>query len=179
MRGAYLKAVLVFAAAVKRHSGTVRATHWVSALAFVVLTLSGVAILLAHPRLYWGEAGALGGPSLVDLPLPWVLRIPIRGPGRYLHFLSAWILVFAGVAYLVHGLATRHFRENVLPARRSLSLAALASVVRQHLRFQRSTPAELAEYNVLQRVAYSSVVFLLAPLAVWTGLGMSPAAVSV
>jgi hypothetical protein len=39
---------------------------------FVALVVSGIAILLAHPRLYWGETGALGGPSLVDLPLPMI-----------------------------------------------------------------------------------------------------------
>jgi Prokaryotic cytochrome b561 len=66
-----------------RHSTFVRVTHWTSALCFLVLVLSGIAILLAHPRLYWGETGAVGGPSLIDLPLPFVLDVPIRGPGRY------------------------------------------------------------------------------------------------
>jgi hypothetical protein len=66
-----------------RHSTFVRVTHWTSALCFLVLVLSGIAILLAHPRLYRGETGAVGGPSLIDLPLPFVLDVPIRGPGRY------------------------------------------------------------------------------------------------
>ena len=74
-----------------RHSALVRVTHWVTAVSFVVLLASGIAILLAHPRLYWGETGAVGSPSLIDLPLPFVLDVPIRGPGRYLHFLFAWV----------------------------------------------------------------------------------------
>ena len=41
-----------------RHSVVVRITHWVNFLAFLALLTSGVAILLAHPRLYWGETGA-------------------------------------------------------------------------------------------------------------------------
>lgn len=61
-----------------RHSALVRVTHWINALSFIALVLSGIAILLAHPRLYWGETGAVGAPSLIDLPLPFVLDIPIR-----------------------------------------------------------------------------------------------------
>jgi hypothetical protein len=68
-----------------RHSAIVRITHWITALSFLALLLSGIAILLAHPRRYWGETGAVGTPSLIDLPLPFVLDVPIRGPGRYLH----------------------------------------------------------------------------------------------
>ena len=64
-----------------RHSAMVRITHWITAVSVLVLLLSGIAILLAHPRLYWGETGAREGPSLIDLPLPWVLDIPIPGPG--------------------------------------------------------------------------------------------------
>src|SRR5215470_11340430 len=75
-----------------RHPAWVRATHWLGVLAFLALLLSGIAILLAHPRLYWGETGARQGPSLVDLPLPFVLDVPIRGPGRYIHFLAAGLL---------------------------------------------------------------------------------------
>ena len=50
-----------------RHSALVRVTHWITALSFLGLFVSGIAILLAHPRLYWGETGAVGtaseGPS--------------------------------------------------------------------------------------------------------------------
>ena len=162
-----------------RHSALVRVTHWTSALSFVVLVLSGVAILLAHPRLYWGEAGAVGGPSLIDLPLPFVLDVPIRGPGRYLHFLSAWVSVFTGLVYVARGLATRHFGRNLLPRAMSSTRGAIGQVIRKHLRFERSSDAELATYNVLQRLSYTTVVFVLSPLMIWTGLAMSPAVTSV
>jgi thiosulfate reductase cytochrome b subunit len=162
-----------------RHSAMVRVTHWVSALSFVVLVLSGIAILLAHPRLYWGEAGGLGGPSLLDLPLPFVLDTPIRGPGRYLHFLAAWVSVFTGAVYVAMGVASRHFSRNLWPERAQLKLASIQSVVGNHLRFRRATEAELAAYNVLQRTSYTAVVFVLFPLMIWTGLAMSPAVTSV
>ena len=162
-----------------RHSALVRVTHWISALSFLVLVLSGVAILLAHPRLYWGETGAVGGPSLIDLPLPFVLDVPIRGPGRYLHFLAAWVTVFTGLVYVGRGVATRHFGQNLLPSRGELTFRAMRAVIGDHLRFKRSTEDDLARYNVLQRLSYSAVVFVLSPLMIWTGLAMSPAVTSV
>jgi len=162
-----------------RHAAMVRVTHWTSALSFLVLVLSGIAILLAHPRLYWGETGGLGGPSLLDLPLPFVLDTPIRGPGRYLHFLAAWVSVFTGAVYLALGLASRHFSRNLWPARAQLTLAAVKSVAGNHLHFRRATEADLAAYNVLQRTSYTAVVFVLFPLMTWTGLAMSPAVTSV
>jgi len=162
-----------------RHAAWVRVTHWISSLSFGVLVLSGIAILLAHPRLYWGETGAVGTPSLIDLPLPFVLDVPIRGPGRYLHFLAAWVSVFTGLVYVAWGLAARHFARNLLPARGQLTLGAIRRVIGSHLRFERSSEEDLATYNVLQRLSYSGVVFLLLPLMIWTGLAMSPAVTSV
>jgi thiosulfate reductase cytochrome b subunit len=157
----------------------VRLTHWVTAAAFGVLLLSGIAILLAHPRLYWGETGGVGGPSLVDLPLPFVLDVPIRGPGRYLHFLAAWILVFTGIVYVVAGALAGHFRRRFVPRRGTLTRAAVLEVVRGHLR--RSAPGEHqpGTYNVLQRLSYAMVVFVAVPLTAISGLAMSPAVTSV
>src|SRR5213594_5052247 len=102
---AYLPAVAIQNSTVldsPRHSALVRVTHWIHTLSFIALVLSGIAILLAHPRLYWGETGAVGTPSLIDLPLPFVLTGQ-SGWGRYLHFLSAWVLVVSGTAYLLGG----------------------------------------------------------------------------
>jgi thiosulfate reductase cytochrome b subunit len=131
------------------HSALVRITHWINTLSFFGLLVSGIAILLAHPRLYWGETGAVGSPSLIDLPLPFLLTGQ-SGWGRYLHFLSAWACVLNGTLYVLSGLFTRHFREGLSPA-----------------------------YNALQRLTYQAVIFVLFPLMVWTGLAMSPALTSV
>jgi len=166
-----------------RHSLLVRITHWTVTLAFFGLLLSGVAILLAHPRLYWGETGGVGAPSLIDLPLPFV-AVGQTGWGRHLHFLCAWICVLAGVVYVFSGLYTGHFREGLLPAARDLSWNSLARAAREHvrrsLRFkQESGDDEASDYNVLQRLAYLTVVVVLFPLAIWTGLAMSPAITSV
>ena len=137
-----------------RHSALVRLTHWTTAASFIALVVSGIAILLAHPRLYWGETGALGTPSLVDLPLPMVLTGQ-SGWGRYLHFLSAWVCVLAGAAYLLGGMAAGHFRNDLFH------------------------PTHPAKYDPVQRVTYIAVVFVLFPLMIWTGFAMSPALTSV
>ena len=97
-----------------RHSAVIRITHWITTASFLCLVISGIAILLAHPRLYWGEIGVRGGPSLINLPLPFVLDVPIRGPGRYLHFLSAWISLFTGMIYVVVE-PHHHSGRNLLP----------------------------------------------------------------
>jgi thiosulfate reductase cytochrome b subunit len=46
------------------------------------------------------------------------------------------------------------------------------------LRFKRPSEAEAWSYNVLQRLTYLFVIFVLFPLVIWTGLAMSPAFVS-
>src|SRR6187399_806293 len=97
-----------------RHSALVRATHWLTAASFIALAVSGIAILLAHPRLYWGETGAVGTPALIELPIPFLLGE--SGWGRYLHFLAAWAAVFTGLLYLMAGLVTGHFRKHLLPS---------------------------------------------------------------
>jgi thiosulfate reductase cytochrome b subunit len=108
-----------------------------------------------------------------------VLDVPIRGPGRYLHFLASWVIVATGLLYVAAGLVTRHFQKNLLPERRDLTYRAIKDVVAGHLRLERASAADLARYNPLQRASYSTVVFVSLPLMIWTGLGMSPAAVSV
>ena len=114
-------------------------------------------------RLYWGETGSLETPSLIDLPL--ALTLGHSGWGRYLHFLSAWLCVLTGLIYVLSGLVTKHFRRDLLPARSQLAEPLFSS------------PAD--SYNIVQRVTYLGVVFVLFPLIVVTGLAMSPAVTSV
>ena len=166
------------AAGAPRHPAFVRVTHWLNAASTLALMVSGVAILLAHPRLYWGETGALGAPSLIDLPLPFVLTGQ-SGWGRSLHFLSAWICVLTGVLYVVAGALTRHVQRDVLPAPADLSRQSLAHTLADHLHLRFTHAADETAYNVLQRLAYSGVVFVLFPLMIWSGLAMSPAITSV
>jgi thiosulfate reductase cytochrome b subunit len=161
-----------------RHPAFVRVTHWINAVSTLALMVSGVAILLAHPRLYWGETGAVGTPSLIDLPLPFMLTGQ-SGWGRSLHFLSAWICVLTGGLYVIVGALTRHVQRDVLPTSADLSRQSLAHAFADHLHLRFTHGADETAYNVLQRLAYSGVVFVLFPLMIWSGLAMSPAITSV
>jgi thiosulfate reductase cytochrome b subunit len=159
-----------------RHSVLVRITHWIFTLSFFGLMLSGLAITLAHPHFYWGEAGSMGTPSLFDLPLPTKRGGP-SGWGRSLHFQSAWFAVLSGLLYVIAGLFTQHFHRRLIPARADLSWRSLSAVLLDHVRFRR--PGNTGSYNILQRLAYLAVVFLFFPLIIITGLAMSPALTSV
>ncbi len=161
-----------------RHSLAVRLTHWINTVSFFGLLVSGFAILLAHPRFYWGETGALGTPSILDLPLPFMKGGP-SGWGRNLHFLSAWLCVLNGAVYVLSGILTQHFRRNLVPAKSQLSWGSIARVASSHLRLKRPDASDSLAYNVLQRLTYLAVVFVALPLMIWTGLAMSPAIVSV
>ena len=161
-----------------RHSAVVRITHWINTVSFFGLLVSGVAILLAHPRFYWGEAGALGTPSVLDLPLPFMTGGP-SGWGRNLHFVSAWLCVLNGSLYVVSGILTQHFRKNLLPAKADLSWDSISQAISNRLRFKFSGVETSLAYNLLQRLTYLAVIFVLFPLIIWTGFAMSPAIVSV
>jgi thiosulfate reductase cytochrome b subunit len=160
-----------------RRSAVVRITHWITALSFVALLVSGIMILIAHPRLYWGETGGVGAPSLIDLPIPF--KIGYSGWGRYVHFLSAWVVVLTGLVYLLEGLSTGHFKRELVPSGERLGWSSLWRSVVDHLRLKPPAEHEFHTYNLLQRLSYLSVVFVLFPLVILTGLGMSPAIASV
>ena len=130
-------------AGVQHHARWVRISHWILTVSLLTLAFTGFVILMAHPRLYWGEAGNDLTPALLELPISrnyqhggWddadaVLRRTRAGPvsasrtydifnqngwGRSLHFLAAWWLVLPGRGLPADG----HLR-------RSLPLAHLAA----------------------------------------------------
>jgi thiosulfate reductase cytochrome b subunit len=171
-----------------RHSAVVRVTHWITTLSFLALLLTGVEILISHPRFYWGETGNALTPPLFKLPIPASRSTVPTGYGyvlpdqngwsRYLHFQSAWVAVSTGLLYAGFGFLTGHFRRTLLPARADLSTGGLWGVIAQHLRFRPARAQEAWSYNVLQRLTYLLVIFVLFPLIIWTGLAMSPAIAS-
>jgi thiosulfate reductase cytochrome b subunit len=172
-------------AQLSRHSALVRATHWIVALSFLALLVSGIEILISHPRFYWGENGNVLTPALFKLPIPSSRSLVPTGYGyvlpdqngwsRYLHFLSAWLAVSTGLVYVAAGFASGHFRRDLLPHGEDVSGRALWRTIASHLRFERLTAAGAWSYNLLQRLSYLLVIFALFPLVIWTGLAMSPA----
>ena len=184
-RGASRAAIAAVPAATeqKRHSATVRITHWLTTIAFIALLISGGEIVLSHPRFYWGETGNVNMHPWLNLHLPSSRGTVPTGYGyvlpdqngwsRYLHFQAAWLAVATGLFYLLFGFFSGHFRRSLVPASADLSGKALANSVVSHLRFKKPGREEAWSYNVLQRLSYLLVIFVLFPLMIWTGLAMS------
>jgi len=176
-------ATAVPAAHRKRHSALVRVTHWTTTVAFLALLVSGGEIVLSHPRFYWGETGNVNTRPWLNLHLPSSRDTVPTGYGyvlpdqngwsRYLHFQAAWLAVGTGLFYVLFGFFAGHFRRNLLPAASDLSIKELGSSLVRHLRFERPGKEEAWSYNVLQRLTYLLVIFVLFPLMIWTGLAMS------
>jgi thiosulfate reductase cytochrome b subunit len=167
----------------KRHPALVRVTHWVTVIAFFALLVSGGEITLSHPRFYWGETGNVNMRPWLNLHLPSSRTSVPTGYGyvlpdqngwsRYLHFEAAWLLVGTGLLYVLWSAFTGHFRRAVVPEARDLSPKSLAGSIVRHMKFARPSADEAWSYNVLQRLTYLAVIFVLFPLMVWTGLAMS------
>jgi thiosulfate reductase cytochrome b subunit len=171
-----------------RHSALVRVTHWITTICFLALLVSGAEIVVSHPRFYWGETGNVLTPTLFKLPIPSSRNLVPTGYGyvlpdqhgwsRYLHFQAAWLVVFTGLLYALCILLNGHLRRDLLPAKGDFSRRALSATLLSHLRFERPGEKEAWSYNVLQRLSYLFVIFVLFPMVIWTGLAMSPAFVS-
>jgi len=167
----------------KRHSATVRVTHWLTTIAFLALLVTGGEITLSHPRFYWGETGNVNMRPWLNLHLPSSRDTVPTGYGyvlpdqngwsRYLHFEAAWLAIGTGLLYVLWGVSRGHFRRNVFPAPSDLSVKQLGISMVKHLRFARPGEEEAWSYNVLQRISYLVVIFVLFPLMIWSGLAMS------
>ena len=197
-----------------RHSAVVRATHWINAVALLVLLMSGLQIFNAHPALYLGSisdfdhpvlvigteqkpdgsargvvqafghtldttgvlglsrgrggvASARAFPAWMTLP-PW----QSLAEGRRFHFFFAWIFVINTLVYAAWALLGGHVRRDLLPSWRDLR--AIPHEIRQHARLRFPTGEAARRYNVLQRLTYLVVIFVLFPALVLAGLAMSP-----
>lgn len=169
-----------------RHSVATRILHWLNAFCVLIVLMSGLQIFNAHPRLYWGQYGAnsetpfiqIGNPQAADKKaFPGWATIPgwqdLAG-GRRWHFFFAWVLVFNSALYLLFGLASGHLRRDLVPTRAEISPRHIARDFRNHARLRFPVGEAAEHYNVLQKVAYLGVIFVLAPLMLITGLTLSP-----
>ncbi len=171
-----------------RHSALVRVTHWITTLCFFALLISGAEIVISHPRFYWGETGNVLTTPLFKLPIPASrtsgadrLRVRAAGPERLEPLSPLSSCLDRGIDRLTvcdFRLVYRAFSEKLAPGKADLSWRAFSTAIASHLRFQRPSEAEAWSYNVLQRLSYLFVIFVLFPLVIWTGLAMSPAFVS-
>jgi len=91
---------------------------------------------------------------------------------RRWHLFFAWILVVNALIYILYSLLSRHLTRDLIPG--WSELRGIGRSLRDHLLFRHPKGAAAAHYNVLQKLAYVSVMFVLLPLAVLAGLALSP-----
>lgn len=176
----------------------IRLTHWFNALFVTLLARSGLAILSAHPKLYW-NIDAWPTSEWLDLwrkPLPndrmWCstdeegdwpgwLALPGGdglGLGRYWHFSVAPLWLFCGVLYVVVLFSSEQWRRLVPTSWEIVPCAWRTLVAYLELKSPEPHPpftyASGLPFNALQQLTYFGVVFVLTPLQIMTGLAQSP-----
>lgn len=140
---------------VKVHPLVVRITHWINALAILVMVASGWRIYNASPlfeSFTFPEALTLGG---------W-----LAGALQW-HFAAMWLLALNGLVYVVYGIVSGHFRRRLLPISPGAILRDVSRALRGRLAHE-----DLSVYNAAQRAAYfvlilALVVMILSGLAIW------------
>ena len=161
---------------VLRHRALLRWMHWINALCLLVLVGSGLQVLNAHPALYWGPVSDFAHPLVAFRDgIPGWMTIPgyrSLAMGRRWNFFFAWLWVINAACYLGWSLASRHLRDEL--ALRRVVWRGIGRSIADHLRFRHPVGEAALRYNPLQKLAYLGVVFVLAPLAILTGLSMSP-----
>jgi len=106
---------------------------------------------------------------------PWWATIPDNqwlSMARAWHFFFAWVLLVNGVAYVTYSGASRHLARDLAPDRSDWR--SFGRSIRDHLRFRHPAGEAARRYNVLQKLAYLVVIFILLPLIVLMGVAMSP-----
>jgi thiosulfate reductase cytochrome b subunit len=115
-----------------------------------------------------GILGVSGGEARA---FPAALTIPSKTSlttGRVIHFFFAWVLAGTLALWLIASALNGHLRQ-LIP-----SLADLRALPRDLADHARLRFHHTSDYNVLQKLAYASILFLALPLMILTGLSMSP-----
>src|SRR5499427_5455883 len=136
------------------HPVWVRVTHWINALAMVVMIGSGWEIYNASPlfAFLFPPEITLGG---------WLAGALLW------HFAAMWLLAVNGLVYLVLGIATGRFRRKLVPIRPSEVLADTKAAFTGKLTYD-----DLSVYNAVQKLLYlgvilAGIVIVLSGLAIW------------
>jgi thiosulfate reductase cytochrome b subunit len=136
------------------HPAWLRVTHWINALAVLVMIGSGWEIYNASPL----------------FPFNFSRHITLGGwlAGALLwHFAAMWVLAINGLVYLALGLATGRFRRKLLPIRPRQVIADLRAALSGRLSYE-----DLTVYNAVQRLLYlgvivAGIVIVLSGLSIW------------
>jgi thiosulfate reductase cytochrome b subunit len=114
-----------------------------------------------------GQLAARGFPTWLTIPDDLWLSM-----ARAWHLFFAWVLVINGLAYIGYSIASRHLAKDLAPTRNDWR--SIGRELVDHLRLRHAKGEAAKRYNVLQKLAYLVVIFVLLPLIVAMGMAMSP-----
>lgn len=171
-----------------------RIAHLINVLCITLLIRSGIQILMDHPKLYWNDNTTPGSEwiKFTKKVMPkdklWtsmdeaegispLIGLPggfhNLGQGRRWHFLTAMVWVINGVIYVILLFITGEWRR-LIPTSLSIFPGAWHSLL-TYLSFHIPPLSEFHPYDPLQQLTYMTIVFILSPLMIVTGMAMSPA----
>ncbi|MGH9466296.1 MAG: molybdopterin-dependent oxidoreductase [Terriglobales bacterium] len=175
-----------------------RICHFLTFLFLALLVRSGLSILWDHPRLYFNDDCTPGSEWIRFTPLkvprdrvwtakddsryltPWVGTPGRRhtvGLARVWHFINVHGFLGTGIVFLVLLFVTGQW-QRIVPTSPHVLGGAWTTWVHYATLHMPPEPNGFYTYNPLQQIAYFAVVFILAPLALATGVAMSPAVVN-
>ena len=139
---------------VRIHPLLVRITHWINAIAILIMVLSGWRIYNASPLFGF------------KFPSDWTLGGWLAGAIQW-HFAAMWLLAANGLIYVGYGIVSGHFRRKLLPVTPGALLHDIGQALRGRLAHD-----DLRVYNAAQRAAYLgaivlAVVLILSGLVIW------------
>ncbi len=176
----------------------IRWSHFFNLFFVFMLMRSGLSILMDHPRLYWNDHCTPGSEWIRFTPLRvpkdrvWTAKDDARymsplvstpgyrhtvGIARSWHFITVYGFVFTGV-FFVAGLLTSDQWRRLVPTSTAIFIQAWNTFVHYANFHFPPEPNGFYGYNALQQLAYFGTIFVMAPLAILTGMGMSPALVN-
>ena len=136
------------------HPRWVRVTHWINAVAIVVMVASGWRIYNASPLFpfLFPDSITIGG---------WLAGALLW------HFAAMWLLVINGMVYITLGILTGRFKRKLLPIRPAEVVADVKAALAGRLAHD-----DLSVYNAAQRLLYlgvilAGVIIVLSGLAIW------------
>lgn len=161
-----------------KHKLATRVWHWLNVVTIFIMIGSGLGILNAHPHLYWGQFGANPDPAWLNLP-HWPGWMTIPGSynlalSRRWHLAFALVLGFNLLIFMIVSLLNRHFQKDLAIKPHEVAPAHLWHDIKEHAALRFHDPKDPGAFNVLQKIAYASAIFVFIPTIIFTGLAMSP-----
>src|SRR5665213_684782 len=170
-------------------------SHWVNFFFLALIIRSGLSILADHARLYWKTGCSPGSEWIRFTPVKipddkvWTAKEDARyispviglpgyrhtiGIARAWHFLLVPFFVLNGIVFIIL-LFCSHQWQRLVPVSWKIIPDSCSVFVHYATFNMPAEPNGFYHFNALQQISYFGVIFILAPLAMLTGMAMSPA----